>query len=329
MKILVTGGAGYIGSITNSILLNEGFNLIVVDNLKNGFRENLPKGIEFLNGSILNTTFLKNVFQKFKPEAVIHLASFALVGESFKKPLDYFRNNVLGSYNLFNIASQFGVKNIIFASTSAVYGNTNSAPFKETDQITPINPYGQTKLIGEQLLQYFSRNSDMRFIIFRYFNVAGASLDNKVGENHHPETHIIPNIIKAAHHNQPFTIYGNDYPTPDGTCIRDYVHVVDLAQAHILAIKNLRKNRNLNEVFNVGSGIGYSNNEVVKMVEQKIGRKIRINYKKRRPGDPPRLIANISKITNKLGFKAKHSALTSIIQSSLSWYINHSRSNQS
>lgn len=320
MKILITGGAGYIGSVTCPILLNHGYELMVVDNFKNGFKNNLSPKVNFLSGDIQNTDFLAKAFKQFQPETLIHFASYALVGESFKQPLNYFRNNVIASHNLFETAASFDVKNIIFSSTSSVYGNNNGQPLKETDAAVPINPYGQTKLMGEQLLQYFSKNTDIRFIVFRYFNVAGASLDNQFGEKHSPETHLIPNVIKAVYDNQPLTIYGDDYPTPDGTCIRDYIHVVDLVQAHLLALKAFRQNKNLNEIFNVGSGAGHSNKEVIKEVEQKTGREINVNFQKQRPGDPPRLIADISKISKKLGFKPKYSSLQLIVQSSLDWY---------
>lgn len=320
MKILVTGGAGYIGSVTCPVLLNQGYQLLVIDNLKTGFKNSLPGGIDFVSGDILNPKFLTGTIRKFQPESIIHFASFALVGESFKRPLDYFRNNVIASYNLFKTAVRFGVKNIIFPSTSSVYGNNHGQPLKETDPAAPINPYGQTKLMVEQLLQYFSQNSELRYIVLRYFNVAGASLDNRFGEQHAPETHLIPNVIKAAYDNQPLTIYGNDYPTPDGTCIRDYVHVVDLAEAHLLAIKNFQQNTNINEVYNLGSGTGHSNKEVINMVEQATGKRISVDFQKRRPGDPPRLVADISKITGRLGFTPKHSTLASIVRSSVNWY---------
>lgn len=307
MKILVTGGAGYIGTITAAALKQAGHQVVVYD-LKHG-------------DDIKDTARLKKTLKEKRIESVIHFAAYIEMGESMVNPQKYFDNNFLGSQSLLEAMVEAGVKKIIFSSTAGVYGNPERVPIKEEDRKQPENPYGQSKLMTEALLQFYDRTENLRSISLRYFNAAGAALDFKMGENHQPESHLIPNVIKAVLQNKEFVLHGNDYPTKDGTCVRDYIHVVDLAQAHILALDALVSGHKT-DVYNVGTGQGYSNLEVIKMVDKVSGKKIKLTLGLRRPGDANELIADPGKIMQKLHWQPRYSDLTTIITTAWNWHKN-------
>jgi len=303
MKILVTGGSGYIGSITSDELVKAGFEPINYD-LKN-------------NQNIQDIKLLIRVLKQNKVTAVMHFAAYIEMGESMLKPEKYINNNFIGSQHLFHCMVNAGVKYIVFSSTAGVYGNPKKIPIKEDDQKQLANPYGLSKLMTEQLLNFYDRVYGLKSISLRYFNACGAT--KKKGENHQPESHLIPNVLKAILENREFTLFGNDYPTPDGTCIRDYIHVLDLAKAHILALRALIKGHK-SDVFNVGSGKGYSNLEIIKISETITGKKLKLKICPRRPGDANQLIADVTKIKKDLGWESKFSDLETIIKSAWQWH---------
>lgn len=305
MKVLVTGGAGYIGAITAAALKQAGHQAVIYD-LKN-------------KQDIKDTVLLKKTLKEKQIEAVMHFAAFIEMGESMKNPQKYFDNNFLGSQSLVEAMIESGVKKIIFSSTAGVYGNPERVPIKEEDKKQPENPYGQGKLMTEELLGFYDRTEELRSISLRYFNAAGAALDFKMGENHQPESHLIPNVIKAVLQDKEFILHGNDYPTNDGTCVRDYIHVVDLAQAHILALNALASDHKTG-VYNIGTGKGYSNLQVIKMVEKISGKKVKLTIGPRRPGDANELVADPSKIKQALGWKPQHSDLKTIITTAWNWH---------
>lgn len=303
MRILVTGGKGYIGAITAQELIKNNHQAVIFDR-KNG-------------EEIQDIKLLQKVIKKEKIEAVMHFAAFIEMGESMEQPVKYFENNLVGSQYLFHTMINTGVKYLIFSSTAGVYGNLLRIPIKEDDQKQPENPYGQSKLMTEQLLEFYDRTDGMKSISLRYFNACGATEHS--GENHQPESHLIPNVMKAILTNSEFTLFGNDYLTKDGTCIRDYVHVIDLANAHILALEALTKGHK-SEVYNVGTGKGYSNLEVIKMVEKVSGKKLKIKVAPRRPGDAQELVADATKIRKDLGWKPRYSDLETIIKTAWKWH---------
>ena len=305
MKVLVTGGAGYIGRITGALLKQNGHEVIIYD-LKNG--QNI-KDIPLL------TTTLKQE----KIEAVIHFAAYIEMGESMINPQKYFDNNFLGSQCLVEAMTRAGVDKLIFSSTAGVYGNPERVPIKEDDRKQPENPYGQSKLMVEELLQFYDRTDNLKSISLRYFNAAGATLDGKMGEAHQPESHLIPNVIKAVLQDKTFRLHGNNYPTSDGTCIRDYIHVFDLARAHILALEALASGRQT-DVYNVGTGKGCSNLEVITMVEKISGKPIKLTIGPRRPGDANELVADPEKITKNLNWQPKYSDLETIVATAWHWH---------
>lgn len=305
MKVLVTGGAGYIGAITAAALKQAGHQAVIYD-LKN-------------KQDIKDTVLLKKTLKEKQIEAVMHFAAYIEMGESMKNPQKYFDNNFLGSQALLEAMIESGVKKIIFSSTAGVYGNPERVPIKEEDKKQPENPYGQGKLMTEELLGFYDRTEELRSISLRYFNAAGAALDFKMGENHQPESHLIPNVIKAVLQDKEFILHGNDYPTNDGTCVRDYIHVVDLAQAHILALNALASG-NKTEVYNIGTGRGYSNLEVIRMVETVSGKKVRLTIGPRRPGDANKLVADPNKINRELGWQPRHSNLETIVTTAWHWH---------
>ena len=297
MKILVTGGAGYIGSFMVKRLLDEGNEVVIADSLERGHEESLDSRAVFQKGSLLDKEYLKKLFNEHKLDGVIHFAGYISVAESVKSPELYFTNNFLATLNLLDQMVQSNVTNIIFSSTAAVYGTPQHTPIPENHQKNPESPY----------------------VALRYFNASGAALDGSMGEMHIPETHIIPNAIKAALAGTSFTLFGTDYPTKDGTAIRDYIHVLDLAEAHILALQKVTKDGG-EYAFNVGTGMGYSNQEVVTMVEKVSGKKIDIHIESRRSGDPVELVADVDKIKRELGFKPAHSELEAIVSSAWKWH---------
>ena len=319
MNILITGGAGYIGSHTVKELLNKGYKVVVYDNLSTGHKEFVPKQAVFIKGDLNNIKKLDSVFKKYKIDSVMHFAAFIEAGESVKYPLSFYENNVVNSLNLFKVMIKNNVKKIIFSSSAAVYGIPENIPVKEDDPKNPINPYGHTKLVVENILEYSDKAYGMKFIALRYFNAAGAALDSTIGEKHSLETHLIPIILNAALNKKPIKIFGTDYPTEDGTCIRDFIHVTDLANAHILALKALNKKNPKSNYYNLGSEKGYSVKEVIKICRKVTGCKIPEVKSNKRPGDPPVLIASSEKIKKELKWKPKYTNLNIIVESSWNW----------
>lgn len=318
-NIIVTGGAGYIGSHTCKLLQQRGYTPITLDNLVYGHREFVKWG-PFVEGDIRDKALLSKVFHQYKPLAVIHFAAFAYVGESVQNPGKYYENNVSGTITLLEAMRQNNCPRIVFSSTCATYGIPNSLPINEDHPQQPINPYGRSKLMIEQILSDYSAAYGMNYIALRYFNAAGADLECEVGEDHTPETHLIPLAINAVLGRGPaIEIYGTDYSTNDGTAIRDYIHVSDLAAAHIKALIFLEK-ENANQVINLGTGKGSSVQEVINAVKCSSGRNVPIKYGNRRPGDPPILVADAQKAKNILGWEPKHPEIEAIIESAWKWH---------
>lgn len=311
--ILVTGGAGYIGSHTTRFLLDKGFNILVIDNLSNGHEEFIDKRAEFVLGDIGDFNFLDDIFSKFDILAVVHFASFIEVGESVNKPLKYYQNNVSNSLVLFSVMQKFGVDKIVFSSTAAVYGEPKVIPIKENDLKKPTNPYGQSKLFIEKILD----DLDFKSICLRYFNASGASYE--IGEWHTPETHLIPLVLfTALGKRDKICIFGDTYDTFDGTCIRDYVHVLDLARAHFLSLSYLLKG-GVSKKYNLGSSNGYSVKEVINMCKKVTGVDFKVEILDKRKGDPAKLIADSSKIYEDLGWRVEFN-LEEIISSAWEWH---------
>lgn len=312
-SVLVTGGAGYIGSVTSKLLLEDNYNVVIIDNLSSGLISAIPVDAVFIKGDVADVSLLKKVFVQYKFDCVIHFAALIRIEESTKNPKKYFQNNVLAGLNLLQtMASHNNCKKIIYSSSAAVYGVPEKIPITEDAPLQPINPYGQTKKLFELILQEYAQAGLVNSVALRYFNVAGAYItkDGAWGENHNPESHLIPLILRSVHQKKTFTIYGDDYPTFDGTCIRDYIHVYDLAQAHILAMNN---NQNGALVYNVGTGRGYSNKEVFEIAQKVTKTKIPYVIGKRRAGDCSILTASPKKIKRELGFRPVKSDLTTII----------------
>lgn len=326
--ILITGGAGYIGSHTVLNLIEKtDYKIIIFDNLENGHIETIntllkinPDNIIFEKGDLRNIKDIENVFNKYSIDGVIHFAAFALVEESVKNPSKYYRNNIYGTLNLLDTMIKHNVKRIVFSSTCATYGDiVEQTPIDEKHTQNPINPYGYSKLAVERIMDDYDKAYKLKSIRLRYFNVAGADEKGRIGEWHEPETHLIPNILKS-NDNKVFTIFGDDYDTRDGTCIRDYVNVLDLAEAHRLSYEYLIK-ENKTDVFNIGTGEGYSVKEVFEACERVLNKKIPVEIKGRRAGDPAVLYADIGKVKSILDWKAKKS-LEESIKSAYLWYIN-------
>jgi UDP-glucose 4-epimerase len=318
MKILVTGGAGYIGSHVVKALGEKGYEVLVVDNLSKGHREAVLYG-KLVVADLEDKETLDAIFREFKPDAVMHFAAFIEVAESVREPLRYYRNNTINTINLLEVMLKNNVNRFIFSSTAAVYGNPEKVPIPETESIKPINPYGQSKAFVERILQDFDRSYGLKYVSLRYFNAAGADPEGRIGESHNPETHLIPLILKTAKgERESIKIFGTDYPTPDGTCIRDYIHVDDLAEAHILALEYLPGGGN-NEVFNCGYGCGFSVREVIDMAKKVTGMDFKVEETERRPGDPAILVADSSKIKNVLGWKPEFDDLEYIIRTAWNW----------
>jgi len=311
-KILVTGGAGYIGSHAVYLLLNQGHDVTVVDNLSKGYRHNVPPDrLHVLDLS--ETGALTDLMRHRQFDAVIHFAAFIAVGESMREPARYFINNVGGSLSLLSAMVQAGVKRMVFSSTAAVYGNPAGSPILESFPIRAVNPYGESKVMVEKLLGWFDVIHNLRSVALRYFNASGADPQGQLGEEHEPETHLIPLLFRAVLSGEPATVFGDDYDTPDGTCIRDYIHVNDLAQAHILAVEYLMAGGSSDQ-FNVGIGRGYSVKEVIRAVEEVTGRKVPLVVGGRREGDPPRLVACSDRLRARLGWNPSYSDLVEIVR---------------
>ncbi len=320
MRILVTGGAGYIGSFMVNALVNRGDSVIVLDNLERGHREAVNKNARLIIGDIKDKNLLNTVFTGQKIDVIFHFAGLISVEESTKNPSIYFENNVEGSRNLFETAAINEVNNYIFSSTAAVYGNPKMIPIPEDHEKNPTSPYGESKLEIERRLESMrSKKSDISFACLRYFNASGAALDGVMGEGHNPETHIIPLAIKAIKNKTSFKLFGTDYDTPDGTCLRDYIHVLDLVEAHILALNKVLNNSG-GYFYNVGTGKGVSNKEVIETVMNISGLTTDVEACPRRPGDADRLIADPSRIRGELGFEAKYSDIETIVKTAWQWH---------
>ena len=317
MKILVTGGSGYIGSVTVSNLLERGHDVTVFDNLLYGHKDAVS--CPLIAGDLLDKDFLRESLDKKNFDAVIHFAAYALAGESMITPYKYFSNNIQGGLNLLEVMKAKKIRHIIFSSTCSVYGTPQKLPVNEAEEKNPENVYGESKLAFEKILQWYDKIYGLKHISLRYFNAAGASLDGKLGENHNPETHIIPNAIKAAINRNQFNLYGNDYPTEDGTCIRDYIHVEDLAEAHVLALKKLT-NINKSDVYNIGSGFGFSNLQIINKVNEITKQNLNVVVKQRRQGDPGIVYADITKAKKILKFNPKYSDLDTIVKTAYNWH---------
>lgn len=310
-KVLVTGGAGYIGSVTAHLLKRRGYGVAVVDDLSRGYDHNV-RGLPFHKLNLAETAALTDLLGRERVDAVIHFAAHSMVGESTKKPELYFLNNDGGSASLFSAMIQANVKRLVFSSTAAVYGTPKIVPIPEDLPFDPVNPYGESKVIVEKMLKWMDLCSGMRSIALRYFNACGADSESGLGEEHSPETHLIPLLLRAVASGQPMTIFGDDYDTPDGTCIRDYIHVNDLAEAHVAAIEKLLAG-GASDVFNVGTGAGQSVLEVMRAVEHVTGRKVPHEIGPRREGDPAILVANSDKLKRTLGWKPKFPEITGIV----------------
>lgn len=310
-KILVTGGAGYIGSHTVYFLRKGGHEVAVVDNLSRGHKENVPEGLlhEF---DLRETRKLAELMRRERCEAVIHFAAYIAVGESTKAPELYFSNNVGGSTSLFEAMQQAGVNKLVFSSTAAAYGIPKIIPIPETEPYDPINPYGESKVMVEKMIEMLGQYRGLSGIRLRYFNACGSEPASGLGECHDPETHLLPLILRAVMTGDPVTVFGDDYDTPDGTCIRDYIHVSDLAEAHVLAVNHLLKGGE-SEVFNVGTGSGHSVREVLAAVESVTGKKVPSRIGSRREGDPPRLVADSRRLQGRLGWNPVRSDLRRIV----------------
>lgn len=311
-RIVVTGGAGYIGSNTVLQLLDRDYDVVVIDDLSYGYRHNVEPGrLRVLRTQ--QTDSVEAVLREKPTEAVIHFAAFISVGESMKEPEKYFDNNVYGSLSLFTAMIRTNVKRIVFSSTAAVYGLPQSVPIQETQPYAPVNVYGESKVMVEKILHWMDAIHGLRSVCLRYFNASGADPEGRRGEEHRPETHLIPILLEAAQSQEPATLYGGDYPTPDGTCIRDYIHVTDLASAHIQAIEHLMSG-GASDHFNVGTGYGFSVKQVIDAVERVTGRKVPYKIGPRREGDPPELVASSQKLQETLGWKPRFTDLDSIVR---------------
>ena len=323
MAILVLGGAGYIGSHTVYELVDYGEEVVIVDNLETGHVEAVHPKAKFYQGDIRNRAFIDRVFEENKIDAVIHFAANSLVGESMTNPLKYYDNNLCGTKVLLDSMVAHRIDKIVFSSTAATYGEPENIPILETDKTCPTNCYGETKLSMEKMFKWTGRAHGLRYVSLRYFNACGAHESGKIGEAHAPETHLIPLILQVPNgKREAITIYGDDYPTPDGTCIRDYIHVTDLAMAHIQAVQYLRAG-NPRNIFNLGNGVGFSVKEVIEAARAVTGHPIPAVIEGRRAGDPARLIASSEKAREVLGWNPQHDDLSKIIASAWKWHQGH------
>ena len=323
MTILVLGGAGYIGSHTVYELIDAGEDVVIVDNLQTGHKGALHPKARFYKGDIRDEKFLDDLFNNEKIDSVIHFAANSLVGESMIDPLKYYDNNLYGTMILLKSMVKNGIEKIVFSSTAATYGEPEKTPIFEKDRTEPTNTYGETKLSMEKMFKWVSKAHGLRYVSLRYFNACGAHVSGKIGEDHSPETHLIPFILQVPNgKREHIGIFGDDYQTPDGTCIRDYIHVTDLAQAHILAVKYLNKG-NESDIFNLGNGVGFSVKEVIETARKVTGHPIPAKISKRRAGDPALLIASSDKAKSILGWNPSHNSLDEIIETAWKWHKTH------
>lgn len=324
MNILITGGAGYIGSHTVQAFKNTRHKVFVFDNFSTGNGFAVPDDVQLIEGDIRDFELLKHVIGQYEIDAVVHFAANSLVGESMQEPSKYYNNNIFGTLTLLNAMKLTGVDKIVFSSTAAVYGEPEVVPILENAATQPTNVYGRTKLAIEWALEDYARAYEMQYVALRYFNAAGASLDSSIGEAHPQETHLIPLILKAVLAGKAVKVFGNDYPTLDGTCIRDYIHVADLAQAHVLALDYLIAKEECN-VFNLGVQNGYSVLEIIQAVERVTGRKVQYDVVDRRAGDPAKLVASAAKAQEVLGFAPQYSDLDTIIKTAWDWELHYQK----
>lgn len=317
MKILLTGGSGYIGSVTTELLCDDGHEVVVFDNLERGHREAVDPRARLVAGDLRDVDPIRKAMADVKPDAVMHFAAYALVGESMQDPMMYFNNNVVGGLHLLDAMLRTGVEKIIFSSTCATYGQPDVLPMTEDLPQRPTNPYGESKLMLETALRWEQERRGIRPVFLRYFNACGAT--EKYGEDHEPETHLIPNILKVAlGQAQAVPVFGDDYATPDGTCIRDYIHIVDLARAHILALE-----KDVTGPFNLGTGTGFSVRQVLDACREVTGRDIPAQISPRRPGDPASLVAGAEKAKNVLGWAPARADLKTIVRDAWAWHQAH------
>jgi UDP-glucose 4-epimerase len=318
MRVLVTGGAGYIGSVITDQLIEVGHTVVVYDNLSKGHAYAVSPDATLVEADLLADDTLKKTLVEHRIEAVIHMAASSLVGESMTDPGRYYTNNVIVSTLLLNALVETGIQMLVFSSTAAVYGEPERQPIAEADPTAPSNTYGETKLAVERAMRWYSRAHGLRYVSLRYFNAAGAT--ERRGERHDPETHLIPLVLRAAQDPRyPITVFGSDYPTRDGTCVRDYVHVSDLARAHVLALEALARKDIVAEIFNLGCGDGYTVKEVIDAARTITGRDIPVNAGPRRPGDPAVLVASSERISKALGWRPQQSSLEAIVASAWKW----------
>lgn len=323
MTILVLGGAGYIGSHTVYELIDKGEDVVIIDNLETGYIEAVHPKARFYQGDIRDRVFLDGVFDKEKIDAVIHFAASSLVGESMTNPLKYYDNNLCGTKVLLESMVAHGLDNIVFSSTAATYGEPDSVPILESDKTEPTNTYGETKLSMEKMFKWTGKAHGLRYVSLRYFNACGAHESGKIGEAHNPESHLIPLILQVPNNQrEAISVFGDDYDTKDGTCVRDYIHVTDLAMAHILAVDYLMKGNESN-IFNLGNGIGFTVNEVIETARKVTGHPIKAVISPRRAGDPAQLIASSEKARTILGWNPKHADIEEIIESAWKWHKHH------
>lgn len=323
MAVLVLGGAGYIGSHTVFALIEKGEDVVIIDNLETGHIEAVHPKARFYQGDIRDRAFVDSVLDKEKIDAVIHFAANSLVGESMTNPLKYYDNNVNGTKVLLQSMVAHGIDKIVFSSTAATYGEPDKVPIVETDKTEPTNAYGETKLAMEKMFKWTDTAHGMKYVSLRYFNACGAHQSGEIGEAHTTETHLIPLVLQVPlGQREAINVYGDDYPTKDGTCVRDYIHVTDLAQAHMLAVEYLMKDNDSN-IFNLGSGNGFTVNEVIEVARKVTGHPIPAKITERRAGDPAKLIASSEKAKEVLGWKPEHTDLEEIISSAWKWHSTH------
>ena len=323
MTILVLGGAGYIGSHTVYELIDNGEDVVIIDNLLTGHKEAIHPKARFYKGDIRDREFLDDVLKKEKIDAVIHFAACSLVGESMEKPLKYYDNNLCGTKILLDSMVANGIDKIVFSSTAATYGEPEKVPILETDRTEPTNTYGETKLSMEKMFKWVGKAHGLRYVSLRYFNACGAHISGQIGEDHNPESHLIPLILQVPNGKREYiSIFGDDYDTKDGTCVRDYIHVTDLAQAHILAVKYLQSGNESN-IFNLGNGVGFTVKEVIDTARKVTSHPIPAKITPRRAGDPAQLIASSEKAKEILGRTPEHNSLEEIISTAWNWHKNH------
>mgnify|MGYP004480869215 FL=1 len=323
MSILVLGGAGYIGSHTVHALIEAGRDVVVADNLVTGHRAAVHPQARLYEGDLSDRAFLDRLLERESIDGVIHFAAYSLVGESVSNPLKYYRNNLCGTEVLLEALVAHGVERIVFSSTAATYGEPERIPILESDRTQPTNPYGETKLSMEKMIRWTGRAHNLRYVALRYFNACGALPDGSIGEDHQPETHLIPIVLQVAlGRRERLDIFGGDYPTPDGTCVRDYIHVCDLADAHIRALTYLEQGGQ-SDVFNLGNGVGFSNLQVVETARAVTGHPIPSSIEARRPGDPATLVASSEKAARVLGWQPRYTDLGEIIATAYRWHQSH------